>query len=451
MCSYNAPNFLLPPQELIAMGGIARQFSVVETELLDCIAESYSVEQTHSFVAKFKPDVIVGIQGFECFEEDMKVLDSIKKSTPSSALVLFGHYATLFSEEILRKSLVDVIIHGEPDLVFRDLLHEMIAKGDYSDVMGISYLKEGKYIYNESELRIKNTKQLPVPAYELLKEGRYFEPFLQLPFGLIQSARGCPYSCNYCVRSFGQKLYYRSPEQIIEEIKILKERFKIRSLRFIDDTFTASRKRVMEICSMIIDNKLDIQWTCLSRVDTIDEGMIDMMHKSGCKRIYFGIESGSKEVLKFLNKEIDLDRAKELIRYCRKSKIETFGFFITGTPVEDERALEDSIRFAMESDLDYISVSQLVLYPGTELFNQYRHLINFSLYPYKNEWKEVSMNKEALEKEKLFYRRFYFRVGFAVNTIRLFVRNPLEYIQNAYHLLKYLLSSRNKHHRSDYF
>lgn len=452
MCSYNAPNFLLPPHELIALGGILNQFSEIKTVLLDAIAESKSTMETIEFINAFNPDLVISIQGFECFEEDIEVLNQIKVSCKESTLVLFGHYATYFSEQILNNTGVDIIIHGEPDLVLHDLLETLLSDNDLKNVNGISYIEKNKYIYNKGELRIKNTKLLPFPAYELLKENSYFEPFLQAPFGLIQSARGCPYSCNYCVRSFGQKLSYRTTEQILDEIKILKDKFNIKSLRFIDDTFTASKKRVLEICQLIIKNNIKIKWTCLSRVDTIDEEMISSMQKAGCKRIYFGIESANIQVLEFLNKQIDINRAKEIIQYCRKLKIETFGFFIVGTPFESDNAVHDSIAFAIESKLDYISVSQLTLYPGTELFNQYFHLIDFSLLPYKNEWKDKTLNKSNLYKEKLFYRSFYFRTGFLFNTFLLFTRNPVEYINNSIKLLAYMFTnSKTAKQRSDYF
>lgn len=452
MCSYNAPNFLLPPQELIALGGIANQFYNIETKLLDSIAENKNINDTIKFVKEFNPDIIISIQGFECFNEDINVLNKIKISYNNCKLILFGHYATIFAKEILNNSKIDLIIHGEPDLVLNDLLESILKNNNYEDVNGISYLKDNKYVYNKGELRIKNTKTLPIPSYELLKKDKYFEPFLQAPFGLIQSARGCPYTCNYCVRSFGQKLSYRSPEQIIVEIKILKDKFKIKSLRFIDDTFTASKKRVLEICNLIIENNLEINWTCLSRVDTIDEEMIILMKKSGCKRIYFGIESANMENLKFLNKEINVIRAKEIILFCRKQKIETFGFFIVGIPFETNNSIYESIQFAINSKLDYISVSQLMLYPGTELYNKYSHLIDFSLFPYYNKWKDKSIDKNNLKNEKIFYKKFYFRIGFILNTISLFIRNPIEYIFNSLNLVKYMiLNSNNNTDRNDYF
>ena len=121
MCSYNAPNQLLPPQELMALGGMLRKQDNCKIFLIDAIAENLNTLSVIERLKSLQPDVIVAIQGFECFEEDIHVLTKIKQSLPSSRMVLFGHYATLFPEEILENTNFDIIIIGEPDNIFSDL------------------------------------------------------------------------------------------------------------------------------------------------------------------------------------------------------------------------------------------------------------------------------------------------------------------------------------------
>jgi len=451
MCSYNAPNFLLPPMELTALGGIAKQFSNCSVTLIDAIAENLNTIQTKKKIKAISPDIIVSIHGFECFDEDIKTLEEIKSFNDTSLLILFGHYATLFPEEILINTHTDIIIHGEPDLVFKNILTLLTAKENWEKIANISFRKDGNIVLADTKSnRVTEFEELPVPAYEMLNHSKYFEPFLSHPFGLIQSARGCPYSCNYCVRTFGKKLTYRTSDQILDEIILLKQKVGIKSLRFIDDTFTANTKRVYEICDKLITADLNIEWTCLSRLDTIQPDMIPLMKKAGCKRIYFGAESGSAKVLSYLNKVLDLEKSMEIIRCCRKNKIETFGFFIVGSPSEDDAAFNESVEYAINADFDYISVSQLQLYPGTLLFEQNKNLVDFSLFPYKHEWKDPDHTRKAQHKEKVFYRRFYIRPKFLINTFRLFSRNPIEYLSNAYSLIKYILSTKSTS-RSDYF
>lgn len=450
MCSYNAQNMLLPPQELIALGGILRHLQGVETFLIDAIAEKINTNQLRGRLQKIQPSLVISIQGFECFEEDMNELNAVKQHFPATTVAVFGHYSTVFPSEILEKTKVDVVIRGEPDLIFKELIEAFLLQKPLRQVAGIAFREKNVIVINEGDTRIKQPDKLPMPAYELLQADKYFEPFLKAPFGLIQSARGCPYSCNYCVRSFGRKLTYRTPEQIIDEILYLKKQFGIRSLRFIDDTFTVQPARVIEICKMMIEQNIELEWTCLSRLDSLKEEMLPWMKKSGCKRIYFGVESGSKKVLQFLNKEMDLDKAAATIHSCKRHGIETFGWFIVGAPNEDEEAFEESIRFAIRADFDYIAVSELTVYPGTELYDKLRHSVQFSLLPYANNWNDPERVERNKKREREFYQRFYFRRRYAVSKVKHALNYPVEYFRNIIKLANYL-AAPHQTKRADYF
>lgn len=450
MCSYNAVNMLLPPQELMALGGICKEFNDVQTTLIDCIAENLNTENLMAQLTAIQPHVIVSIQGFECFEQDINELNQIKRHLPGASLVLFGHYATVFPDEILQKTSIDIIIKGEPDLIFRDLLDALLHQRPLETVNGIAFKTATGILQTVGESRVREPDKLPMPAYELLKSDRYYEPFMKAPLGLIQSARGCPYSCNYCVRSFGKKLTYRTTEQIIEEIIYLKQTFGIRSLRFIDDTFTVHTNRVIEICKRMVELNLDLEWTCLSRLDTLRPEMLPWMKKAGCKRIYFGVESGSPKVLKSLNKDIDLTYGEQVIRNCKNNGIETLGFFIVGAPAEDEVEFQKSIEFAIRSQLDYVTVSELILYPGTVLYEQLKQEVDFSLLPYSNTWKDHTLAKRNSERARRFYRQFYFRKSYLLAKIIHATTHPLEYLQNILKLAAYILKPQ-KAVRADYF
>jgi anaerobic magnesium-protoporphyrin IX monomethyl ester cyclase len=449
MCSYNAPNMLLPPHELIALGGVLRGLDHCNTYLVDAIAEQLNTSSTIDRLGSLNPDIIVSIQGFECFEEDMTVLEEIKKRIPAAKMILFGHYATLFANEILSNTNIDIVIFGEPDNIFGNLIEALLKDTGLQTVKGIAYKSEGSIVIQKGDERIPHPELLPMPAYELLKADKYFEPFLQGPFGLIQSARGCPYSCNYCVRSFGKRLAYRTTEQIIEEIIFLKKTFGIKSLRFIDDTFTVHAKRVIDICTKLIDLKIDIEWTCLSRVDTLTEEMIIWMKKSGCKRIYFGIESGSDKVLKYLNKNVNLKDALSTLHKCKAHGIETLGFFIVGAPVEEDEDFYASVNFAIEADFDYITASELIPYPGTDFYEAVKDEVNFTLFPYKNEWKSASLRARNKAREKEFYKRFYYRKKYFFKSASKVLNHPIQYLDNFRKLSNFLVIQKESR-RSDF-
>jgi anaerobic magnesium-protoporphyrin IX monomethyl ester cyclase len=449
MCSYNAPNILLPPQELLALAGIAKSVAGVEASLIDAIADGLTLTEIQQQICSIGPDLIIAIHGFECFEDDINALNSIKEASLNAKLVLFGHYASLFHAEILQKALVDIVIIGEPDLIFKNLLEVISSNGLLTEVGGIGYKIGNEIFYQPSDMRIPHPENLPMPAYELLHADKYFEPFLKPPFGLIQSARGCPYNCNYCVRSFGKRLTYRTTEQIIEEIQFLKATHRIKSFRFIDDTFTVHTNRVIEICKKMIDQKVNLEWSCLSRVDTLKDEMIDWMRKAGCIRIDFGIESGSDRVLESLDKRVDLKKALDTLHKCKSAGIETLAFFIVGAPAEQEEDFKKSVEFAKRASFDYVIVSELIPYPGTKMFDDLSREVDFQLFPYKNQWSDPAVRLRNKQREKDFYKLFYYRPSYLLQRLVKFSQNPVAYLSNFYMLTKFIIGNK-KNKRSDY-
>ena len=434
MCSYVSPESLLPPLELISLAAIARN-QHYKVKLVDAIAEKKSEKQITEDIIQYQPEIITTIIGFECYQEDIDCIQRLKTQFPAITFITFGYYATEFPEETLRYSLSDFVISGEPDLIFNHL----VQQDDFKIVEGICYLEENKFIKQGKSERVQSMSKLPMPAYDLLKANLYYEPFVDKPYGMIQSMRGCPYKCNYCVKSFGTFTTSLTANEIIEHIQMWIKLHRVKTIRFIDDTFTLNRKRVVTICNQLIEHEIKISWMCLSRVDNLDDELLALMSRAGCKRIYLGIESGSESILEKLNKKMDVTASIDLLKRSQKTGIEFAGFFLGGLPFESDSEFKASIRFAQKSDINFASYNPMTPYPGTALFNQFKDEINFSIYPYKNEWK----NKEILvtyeKRKKQFYKQFYFRFRFLLINNRIL----LKYIQQAplmgYKLIQSLL------------
>jgi radical SAM superfamily enzyme YgiQ (UPF0313 family) len=256
-----------------------------------------------------------------------------------------------------------------------------------------------------------------MPPYEMLKAELYREPFLESPFGMIQSARGCPYMCNYCVHSFGTKLTALTPENVLEHILYWKKKFDIKSLRFIDDTFTAIPSRVIKICKLMIEHNLNLQWTCLSRADTLNEEMLYWMKKAGCVRLAIGIETASQRLMDMLNKGTQAQEALKNVLKVKQLGFQIMTFYLVGIPGETEEDVNESIAFAKKTS-HFISVDELLVYPGTPLYDKYAHLVDFSLYPYRNGFKDEAHNRIATARKNRFFRSFYLRPGFVFNAPR---------------------------------
>ena len=287
--------------------------------------------------------------------------------------------------------------------------------------------------------RLKTSQLNFKPNISLLTSKNYFEPLMPQPLGIIQSARGCPYQCNFCVKSYGTKLTYKSESQILEEIIDWQENYGAKSIRFIDDTFTISESRVIKLCNLIKKENIKIPWTCLSRLDTLTERMALAMKEAGCKRIYFGIESGSQRILDLYEKGYNIKEAHQVINFCAKLGIETVGFFMTGLPDETEKDFEETLKFLRDSKLTFAGVGELTIYPGTALFGIYENDLEFSLFPYINKFKDPSVRITFNDRKQRFEKEFYNLKKITQLSLKI-MKQP----KSSYNFGKNILSSKQK-------
>jgi anaerobic magnesium-protoporphyrin IX monomethyl ester cyclase len=449
MCSYHSPMFLFPPLELISAAAIVRTIEGVTAKLHDAIAEQTDIEEVCSIIRQGEFDAIFALSGFECFENDMQMLQHIREQFPKVKQVLFGYYPTEFPEQVLQNTEVDAVLLGEPEYAAHDLFSQWKNEtSDYSAISGMAYRENGE-IKIQKNSRITHLNELPIPAYDLLKIELYSEPFLPSPFGMMQSARGCPYKCNYCVRTYGTKLTALTPENMILHVKRYIELFNIKSLRFIDDTFTATPSRVVQFCKMLEENEIHLKWTCLSRADTLNKEMLYWMKRTGCVRLYIGVESGSQNMLDFYNKGMDKQLALENLLYCKKIGLETSAFFMVAGVNETEKDLQQSIDFAIEAKFDFVVVSEMQTYPGTIMYEDMKDKVEFSLFPYVNRFKDPAIGERQLLWQKKFYNRFYNRPGYILKKIPMAISHSKEVIKNFIRVNRFVTTKQNAEVRRD--
>jgi len=443
MCSYPSPESLLPPLELLSCAATTRELNGVEVHLFDAIAEKASLSRTVEFISEINPCFILTLTGFECYEQDINNIRYLKSNSPNTKWAVFGHYATYFPEETLKNSGADLVVCGEPEITFRKIIEAHSKTDNYNNLKGVAFFNNNDFFTTGLSERINDPNILPIPAYDLIPSiDRYYEPFMKKPYAMIQTTRGCPYGCNYCVKSYGSKLSQLKVDRIIEEIKFLKELHNIKTLRFIDDTFTINKKRVVELCNRLIQEKLDIEWMCLSRTDNIDESTALLMKEAGCKRIYFGVESGSQRMLDMLGKGIKANEAMTTLLMLRRIGIETAGFFLSGHPYETKEDFKESVSFAVKSKLSFVCFNPLQAYPGTPFFEQMRDKVHFSIYPYKLEWKDETINKKFSENKVVFYTQFYIRIAYFVDGLSVFYKYKSHVIKLIVDMLRYLFWDR---------
>lgn len=423
------------------LSSIVKEWKRAEPVLVDAIADKLNINEVLEIIEELKPDLLVSLIGFETFQNDIESINLIKQKTRGLKVICFGYYPTIFPEEILRNSKIDIILRNEPELTFSQLYdHLLDKKMDILDIEGLAYRRANdEVIIGKPRNRINNLDALPFPDYSLIKLDRYNEPFLEKPFAVLQSSRGCPFNCVYCVRTYGRQLVSRSANNVLDELEKLIFENKIRSVRFMDDTFTVDKKRVIQICDGLSKRRLKIEWSCLSRVDTLDDEMASYMRQAGCIRVLLGIESGSQELLDYYGKGYTIEKIKITAKILKKRKIETVGWFIVGGYAESRENFIKTIRLAKKIKFDFVVASRLCLYPGVPLFEKARQDIDFSLFPYRNKFKDDKIEYESMSREKIFYRSFYFDPLCIIRTFRFFWSKPKKTILLAFAMIKFII------------
>jgi magnesium-protoporphyrin IX monomethyl ester (oxidative) cyclase len=227
---------------------------------------------------------------------------------------------------------------------------------------------------------------------------------------------------------YGHAQRYRSPENICDEIRALIEKFNIKEIRFDDDTFALNKKFVMSICDEIIRRGYHkkIRWTCFGHISRDDSQMYERMAEAGCFKVDFGVESGSQRVLDSVGKKIDMEKAINTVRICKKAGLDVYCDFMIGFPHEVEEDIKKSMEVAVKLDPDYIQVSYVIPYPGTRMYAQGLKE-QYLLYP--ENWKMYSSCKPLISSgeispnriEKyygLFWKRFYLRPNFIFKAMK---------------------------------
>ncbi len=407
----------------------------VENSILDMnIEQGDAAEQVKRIEGDYD---IIGITSMtSAVKHGYEIASECKKKFPKSRIVFGGVHATVMPEEVLSTGSVDYVFRGEGEESF----YRFIKGDDISGIPGISYRKDGKIFHNPDAPLVADLDTLPIPAYNKLKMEKYsptLGSYKRLPAISMLATRGCPGMCTYCFGAFlGGKTRMHSVEYLIKEIKMLIKEYGIKEVLFYDDTFTVYRKKVMEFCERIISDKIDITWVCFSRVDTIDEETLALMKKAGCHQIMYGIESGSPEILRNINKKIDREKAIKAVRMTKKAGIECRATFMLGNPGETEETIMQTLKFAIELEPDIALFNITTPFPGTRMFdwareNGYLMTQDWLLYDLSNMVMRLpTISHEKIEHYyRLAFKKFFLRPSYLLK--RLFGLRSITELKNA--------------------
>ncbi|PUA34297.1 MAG: B12-binding domain-containing radical SAM protein [Candidatus Terraquivivens tikiterensis] len=356
-----------PPLGLAYIASMLRQNH--DVKIIDSNILNYTLEDVERELRGFNPDVVGITSVTPSIYEAYKVAEIAKKVNEGCTVVLGGPHATFTSIQTLKECKhIDVIVKGEGEETVRELVEKIERGAPLKEVKGITFRKQNEIIDTEPRPFVRNIDAIPFPSWDLLPMHLY--KFNGIKYATMLTSRGCPFRCSFCSSSrlFGGYWRGRSPENVLEEIKILYDRYGIRNIEFLDDTFTFDQERAERICNEIIKEGLDISWGASSRVDTLSKELVERMKKAGCWIVFLGIESGSQKILDAIGKRITLGQIKMAVKILKDAGIQVLGSFIIGFLEDTKETIKETIRFAKSLDLDYAEFSILTPYPGTPVY-----------------------------------------------------------------------------------
>jgi len=311
------------------------------------------------------------------YRDSIEMATLAKKINPNIMTIMGGGHSTVDWQNVIKNNCIDFIVLKEGEITSYELIKTIENNGDFSKIKGIVYKNNGKFIKTEPRPFIENLDELPFPARDLLPMDKYLHAqggrsawAIPEPSTTIISSRGCCYNCTYCGihTTMGPGVRFRSPENVIEELIILKEKYKIKGFYFWDDTFTVNFPRLHKICDLIIENKLDLEWCIQARVNCVNEEILTKMRKAGLKTICYGIESGSQRILdEIYKKGITLEQVRTAVKISKKLGLIVQGYFMIGAPTETMEEINQTINFAKSLDLDAAEWAIVTPFLGTEL------------------------------------------------------------------------------------
>ena len=383
--------------------GIAQLTSLLRRDGLDVLVADCTFGQKDDVLARVieaRPK-IVGIYVMVSMSDNALALaKTLRQRLPDAILVCGGPLPTLRPERFARG--FDVVFRGEAADAFprfcADYVGASPSKSALTRLCENAQPYPGLYCecpydgptFESDPQRLDETglNTLPLPDRSDYHHDSYQQSWTQkqmFPISSIMTSYGCPCTCDFCSKPiFGNLFRRRDLDRIMEEIRDIK-RWGYSGLWIGDDCFTFDMEHVRGFCARLIREQLEMRWTCLSRADTISAEEVELMREAGCEKVYFGLESGSNEVLKLMKKDTTVEGAERTVRLFSRSGIRTAGFFIVGYPGETHETIERTFAWALSLPLDEISFTVPYPLPGTGLFEKVREVEADSDWKHENE------------------------------------------------------------------
>ena len=400
----------LPPADLMYLAAVAEKQGF-EAKIAD-YSQSGDYEAD---LREFKPDYLVVNIATPTLEHDLDAVKKAKEICPNITTVAKGAaFLTLGEKIVSEHNELDFGILGEAENTLKDILDNKPK----NNILGIYYKENDEVKFTGKRPFIEDLDSLPFPARHLVNNNIYRRPDNNKVQATIKVSRGCPFHCFFCLATpvSGAKVRRRSPENIVAEIRECVEKYNIKNFLFWSDIFNIDKDWTMKLCQAIIDSGFKITWSANTRADTADYEMAKMMYKSGCRLVSIGVESGSQYMLEKMGKKITLNDVRRTVKVFKKAKIRIYNYFVIGLPWETEETVEETIKFAIELNSDFISFYTATPLPGSRFYD---YALEHNLFDketsFENAYYYPAVNTHNLTRERVFelhkaaVKRFYLR------------------------------------------
>lgn len=438
-----------------------------EIEFLDAPAKQWNEKKSLSYIKEH--DTGVGLFVLDTstpsIDQDIAFGKALKKRYPLAFILLVGTHPSSTVEETFQSGpYIDGIARKEYDETVLCLARALEKGRDLSEVKGLSYRKGEQILHNPELEYLQDLDQIPYASefiYKYLNPKDYFFAAAHYPSIQIFTGRGCPSRCNFCVypqTMHGHQYRLRTPENVAGEFEYIAEHFpEVKEVVIEDDTFTANKKRVMDICRLLVEKGLNkrLKWLCNARVN-LDLETMQAMKQAGCRLIIPGIESGSQEILNNIKKGTTLAQIEKYVKNAKKAGLLIHACYMVGNQGETKETMQATLDLALKLNTDTAQFFPLIPYPGTEAY-QWARENQYIQKDYAQYCKEDGTHNCVLElpgltgKEMVEFcdearRRYYMRPGYFLHRLLVGLKDPADLKRSLKafgRLKKYLLKRQN--------